>query len=92
MRIEAYTQVQQVYNTRKAAKAETAKRTHFADQVQISSMGKDIQAAKQAVNAAADIREDVTAPIKSAIDNGTYSVDEESFAEKLYNKYYNEMR
>ena len=88
MRIEAYTQVQQIYNTRKAAKTETAKKASFADQVQISSKGKDIQTAKQAVNAA----EDVTAPIKTAIDNGTYSVDEESFAAKLYNKYYNEMR
>lgn len=92
MRIEAYTQVQQIYNTRKAAKTETAKKASFADQVQISSKGKDIQTAKQAVNAAADIREDVTAPIKTAIDNGTYSVDEESFAAKLYHKYYNEMR
>ena len=92
MRIEAYTQVQQIYNTRKVAKAETTRKTSFADQIQISSKGKDIQTAKQAVNAAADIREDVTAPIKTAIDNGTYSVDLGGRRAMQNNKYYNEMR
>lgn len=91
MRIEAYTQVQQLYQTKKPAKTEKSTRVSFSDQVQISSMGKDIQTAKQAVAGAADIREDVTAPLKSAIDNGTYQVSEESFAAKLYQRY-SEMR
>lgn len=91
MRIEAYTQVQQVYKTNKAAKSEKTEKSGFSDQLQISSIGKDIQAAKQAVAAAPDIREDVTAPIKQAVQNGTYGVDEDSFANKLFQKY-NEMR
>lgn len=91
MRIEAYTQVQQIYQTKTAAKAEKTAKGGFADQVQISSMGKDIQNAKAAVASAADIRENVTAPIKAALQNGTYEVKEESFAAKLYEKY-QEMR
>ena len=91
MRIEAYTQVQQVYNSSKTAKSDKNAKAGLSDQVQISSFGKDIQAAKQAVANTPDIREDVTAPVKSAIQNGTYAVDEESFANKLYQKF-NEMR
>ena len=91
MRIEAYTQVQQLYQTKKTTKTEKTARGSFADQVQISSMGKDIQTAKQAVAAAPDIREEVTAPIKSAVQNGTYEVNEESFAAKLFERY-QEMR
>ncbi len=87
MRIEAYTQVQQLYNTQKVSKAQETKKTSFADQLEISSKGKDIQTAKAAVVNAPDIREDVVAPIKEKVMNNTYSVDTESFAEKLFNKY-----
>ena len=68
----------------------TAKAT-FADQVQISSLGKDIQIASAAVKASPDVRAELTAPIKEKIQNGTYSVDTSSFAEKLIQKY-EEMR
>ena len=91
MRIEAYTQVQQLYQTKKTTRTEKTAKGSFADQVQISSMGKDIQTAKQAVAAAPDIREDMVAPLKTAVQNGTYEVDVGSFAEKLFKKY-QEMR
>ena len=88
MRIEPYAQVQQLYNSNstKKVKNETSK-SRFSDQLQISSMGKDIQVAKQAVAGASDIREDLVASVKSRIDNGTYDVDSISLAEKLYQKY-----
>lgn len=88
MRIEAYTQVQQLYNknSTKQLKKETTS-SRFSDQLQISSMGKDIQTAKQAVAGAADVREDLVASIKSRINDGTYGVDSSSLAEKLYQKY-----
>lgn len=91
MRIEAYTQVQQLYQTKKTTKTEAAVKSGHADKLQISSMGKDIQTAKQAVWAASDIREELTAPIKTALQNGTYEVSGDSFAAKLYAKY-QEMR
>ena len=84
MRIEAYSQVQQIYGTSKVNKtAKTQKATSVSDNLQISSIGKDIQVAKQAVKDAPDVREDVVAPIKSAIQNGTYDVSGEDFADKL---------
>ena len=91
MRIEAYTQVQQLYNNKKVTKAESKKNAGFSDQLQISSFGKDMQIAKAAVEASADVREDVTAPLKASIQEGTYEVSAESFAEKLLAKY-EEMR
>lgn len=91
MRIEAYTQVQQLYNTNRTVKTQAKKATSFSDQLQISSVGKDMQTAKAAVADAPDIREEKTAPLKASIQAGTYSVSAESFAEKLLSKY-EEMR
>ena len=82
MRIEAYTPVQQLYNTNNTNKSQKTSKVSFSDQVQISSMGKDIQTAKQAVANAPDVREEITAPIKSAIAGGTYQVSMDSFADK----------
>ena len=87
MRIEAYTQVQQLYNTKKASKTQAAAKRGLSDQLQISSIGKDIQTAKAAVAGSSDIREDVIAPIKAKLQNGTYEVSNESFADKLFAKY-----
>ena len=91
MRINAYTQVQQVYGTKKAANVKSKGNVNFSDQLQISSFGKDIQAAKQAVAASSDIREDVTASIKARLQSGNYEVSTDSFADKLMQKY-EEMR
>lgn len=91
MRIESYTQVQQLYRSKKAVKAEKTAKGSFSDRLQISDMGKDIQTAKQAVANAPDIREEITAPLKNAVQEGTYQVSEESLAAKLFQKY-NEMR
>ena len=71
MRIEAYTQVQQLYNAKKPVKVQDKAKTAGSDRIQISSIGKDIQIAKNAVAAADDIREELTAPIKAGIANGT---------------------
>ena len=91
MRIEAYTQVQQIYDTKKTAKSRLKGNAGTSDQLQISSFGKDIQTAKQAVAGSSDIREDVTAPIKARIQSGSYEVSTENFADKLMQKY-EEMR
>ncbi|MCM1252811.1 MAG: flagellar biosynthesis anti-sigma factor FlgM [Clostridium sp.] len=88
MRVEAYTQVQQLYNnSKKAVKTPVTASGSKSDQIQISSIGKDFQSAKAAVNASSDIREDVIAPLKAEIQNGSYFVSGESFAERLLQKY-----
>lgn len=91
MRIEAYTQVQQIYNTNKVNKTEAKKNVSFADKLQISGIGKDMQAAKAALSGSTDVREELIAPIKARIQAGTYEVSAESFGDKLFQKY-EEMR
>lgn len=83
MRIEAYTQVQQIYNAHKTSKAQKASNVSFSDQLELSSMGKDMQVAKQAVQNSPDVREDLVAKYKAQIQDGTYQVSSESFADKL---------
>ncbi|MBP5746665.1 MAG: flagellar biosynthesis anti-sigma factor FlgM [Lachnospiraceae bacterium] len=88
MRVDAFAQIQSMYNLgnkNKQVKTETTK--SFSDQLQISSIGKDLRTAKQAVASSADVREDLVADIKSKIDAGTYSVDSDSLAEKLFAKF-----
>jgi negative regulator of flagellin synthesis FlgM len=87
MRIEAYNQVQQLYNNNSTKQLKKETNKSFLDQLQISSVGKDIQVAKQAVANASDIRQDLVASVKSRIDDGSYNVDAESFAEKLFARY-----
>lgn len=88
MRIEAYGQVQQLYKTQRVKRPTSASGISAAtDQLQISNIGKDFQTAKSAVASAPDIREDLTAAVKTSIQNGTYNVDNGSFAEKLLEKY-----
>jgi negative regulator of flagellin synthesis FlgM len=88
MRVDAFAQIQSMYNLgnkNKQVKTETNK--SFSDQLQISSIGKDLRTAKQAVASTSDVREDLVADIKSKIDAGTYSVDSDSLAEKLFAKF-----
>ncbi len=88
MRIEAYSQVQNLYQTQKVKQpAKTTATTRGTDQVQISSAGNALTTAKAALANTSDIREDVVAPIKEKVQNGTYSVSAESFADKLLQKY-----
>lgn len=87
MRIEPYSQVQQLYGTKNRTKTQKTAKNTASDQIQISSIGKDIQVAKNAVAAADDIRSELTTPLKASIANGTYQVSAESFAEKLMKQY-----
>ena len=87
MRIEAYTQVQQAYKATYTTKAEAKQGVTKTDNVQISSIGKDITIAKQAVKDAPDIREDVVGSIKEKIQNGTYDVSAADFADKLLERF-----
>lgn len=88
MRIDAMTQIQQVYGVGKPRRTSNTSRVSGGrDAVEISSIGKDIQMAKAAVKAAPDIRENKIADIKKQIQAGTYNVSGESFADKLLAKY-----
>ena len=92
MRVEAYNQVAQLYNREKTQKVQNTKQMSTGrDEVQISSMGRDYQIAKQAVAEASDIREDKVAELKTSVQSGKYDVDSGDFASMLLAKY-NEMK
>lgn len=87
MRIEAYNQITQIFNTSKASKIKGTGSGNKRDEVQISQAGRDYQVAKQAVAEASDIREDKVAQLKSSIASGNYKVETGDFAAKLLEKY-----
>lgn len=87
MRIEAYNQVTQIYNSSRAAKVKSAENVKKRDEVQISRAGRDYQVAKQAVAEAPDIREDRVIQVRKRMADGTYKVDNREFAAKLLEKY-----
>ena len=90
MRVGAYNQVSQVYGSRKITKSynqNSIGETSSLDKVSFSNVGKDMQIAKTALSNVPDIREDRVAELKASIDNGTYKVSPESFADKLIAAY-----
>lgn len=87
MRVDAYNQINQIYNTNNKIKTQKTSKTSARDKVELSSFGKAYQVAKQAVQNAPDIREDKVAEIKAKMDNGTYDVSAEQFADKLLSKF-----
>ena len=87
MRIDAYNRVQQLYSKTSTTNLKKEKTRNFSDRLEISNMGKDIQVAKQAVKNSPDIREDVVASIKERLNAGTYQVNTDEFADKLFERY-----
>ena len=87
MRIQAYNQVQQLYGTKRTAKTSQTTQVQKTDAVEFSSIGKDFQLAKKAVKEAPDVRDDKVSALKSQIKNGTYEVSNESFTDKLIEKF-----
>lgn len=87
MRIDALKQVGQIYDAKGNRKVNHVSKTAGSDKVEISSFGKDLQIAKQAVAGASDIREEKVAEYKKRIAEGTYDVSAEAFADKMLVKY-----
>ena len=89
MRIDAYNQVAQLYGAQKTYNTQKANKTASmgSDQLSISQAAYSYQAAKKAVSEASDVREDKVAELKAKIQNGTYSVNPDDFANKLLEKY-----
>ncbi|BCJ92931.1 hypothetical protein acsn021_05000 [Anaerocolumna cellulosilytica] len=88
MRIDAYNKISQVYQTNTIQKTTKTTNIKSTDQVEISRTAKDYQIAKQAVAAAADIREDKIKDIKSRFESGTYNVSMKEVANTVVEKYF----
>ena len=90
MRIGTYNMISQIYgntDTKKTKASETTGSGSFLDQVSFSSMGKDMQTAKTALGNTPDVRESKIQDLKRRVDNGTYDVSVDDFAQKLLDSY-----
>ena len=83
MRMDAYMQVGQLYQTSKTKNAPTTGKTSKKDSLEISSFGNAYQVAKQAVAQTPDVRADRVKEIQAQMAAGTYHVSIEDVADKM---------
>lgn len=88
MRIGAYTQISQIYNTSNSKKTQGTQKTSGKDQVTISRTGVEFNLLQQALKSVPDVREELVTEVKRQIDEGSYKVSGEDFADKLLARYY----
>ena len=88
MRIESYSQIQSLYQTSRVSNTQKVKSTAATtDKLSISSIGKDMKTAKDALKATPDVRAELVDSVRSRVQDGSYNVSAESFADKLLKKY-----
>lgn len=87
MRVDAYSKINQIYEPGRKAGVRSTAKASAKDELCISSTGKDYQAARQALTAVPDIREDRVRAIRAEIDAGSYQVSADSFAAKVIARY-----
>lgn len=90
MRIGTFNSMAQIYDTsnlKKSGYTNSTSHASFKDEISLSSIGKDMQVAKNALVGTPDVREDKISDIKSRMSNGTYKVSNEDFAEKLMSSF-----
>lgn len=87
MRVEAMSQVAQIYKSNQTQGVNKTQKSNARDEVHISEAGKDFQIAKKALQEVPDVRQEKIAMIKSSMEAGTYKVDSDSLADKLLEKY-----
>lgn len=89
MRIDAYMQVNKLYQATKPKKAASTERSKStSDTLELSSFGKELQIARQAVNDAPEVRMDRVDELKTAINSGTYDLSMDRLAKKLTDNYF----
>ncbi|MBR6642595.1 MAG: flagellar biosynthesis anti-sigma factor FlgM [Lachnospiraceae bacterium] len=85
MRIDAMSEITQLYQANSVRKKTEKPASYSKDSVEISSFGRDLQIAKQAVAQAEDVRAEKVQELKTSMANGTYNVPMSALAEKLLN-------
>ena len=85
MRIDAMSEITQLYQVNSTRKKAEKPASYSKDSVEISSFGRDLQIAKQAVAQADDVRTEKVQEIKTSMANGTYNVPMSALADKLLN-------
>ena len=85
MRIDAMSEISQLYQANSVRKKTDKPASYSKDSVEISSFGRDLQIAKQAIAQAEDIRTEKVQELKTSMANGTYNVPMSALADKLLN-------
>ena len=85
MRIDAMSEITQLYQANSVRKKTEKPASYSKDSVEISSFGRDLQIAKQAVAQAEDVRAEKVQELKTSMANGTYNVPMSALADKLLN-------
>ena len=85
MRIDAMSEITQLYQLSGTRKTTEKPKSYSKDSVEISSFGRDLQIAKQAVAQAEDVRTEKVQELKTSMENGTYNVPMSALADKLLN-------
>lgn len=88
MRIDAYNQINQLYQTTKPKKVTKAGGNTATDQYKVSSKGQDYQIAKNALSELPDIRADKVADMKQALASGSYNVSSQEIADSLVSRFF----
>ena len=83
MRIDAYMQVNQLYNTNKTKGKSKQEKTGSKDSLEISDFGNAYHVAKQAVSQGSDVRAERVREIQERLAAGTYTVSIEDVADKM---------
>lgn len=83
MKIDAYMQVNQLYNTNKSKGKAKQDKAGTKDSLEISDFGNAYHVAKQAVSQGSDVRADKVREIQRQLSAGTYNVSIEDVADKM---------
>ncbi|MCH5252754.1 MAG: flagellar biosynthesis anti-sigma factor FlgM [Lachnospiraceae bacterium] len=83
MKIDAYMQVNQLYNANKPKKGTKADKSGTKDSLEISSFGNAYQVAKQAASQSPDVRQERIQEIQTQLASGSYKVSLEDVADKM---------
>lgn len=83
MRIDAYMQVNQLYNSNKTRKTVKTEKADRKDSLEISDFGNAYQVAKQATSQSSAVRQSRVDEIRAQMAAGTYHVSLEDVADKL---------
>ncbi len=86
MRIDAYMQVSQLYQSNKPKRSNQTESSSASDTLEISDFGKEYQIAKQATKSESGVREDKILDIQRQMAAGTYNVSIEDVASKMADK------
>lgn len=91
MRIDAFNKVSELYKASNVKSTAKTKGKSFSDVLELSQAGKDYQVAKQIIARTPDVRETKINEIKQQMEAGAYNVTIEQVADKMVDKYYEQM-